>query len=209
MAEKYKNPALTTDIALFSVIKNALCTLLIKRKNPPFQDKWAIPGGFVDYEEDIYKAAERELAEETGIEGVNLEQAQTFGTPGRDPRGRTVSVVYFALVNSSDFRVKADTDAKDAKWFDVLDLPGLAFDHEEIISFSLKFLKQKLENTPVVKPLMPAKFTIQQLQGVYEVILNKRFEHKDFEQKIFETGLLERVENSVYKFKNIEFAGKF
>ncbi len=99
MTKEYKNPALTTDIVVFSIVEKDLNVLLIKRKNEPFRDKWAIPGGFVDYDEEIYTAAERELEEETNVKNIHLEQIGTFGKVGRDPRGRTVSVVYFACVN--------------------------------------------------------------------------------------------------------------
>ena len=143
--KNYKNPALTVDIILFSIIDDVLKLLLIKRKNPPFQDKWAIPGGFVEYDEEIETAAHRELEEETGVRDVLLEQVHTFGKVGRDPRGRTVSVVYFSLINSSGLHVKADSDAKEVKWFSVKDLPELAFDHAEIIDFTIRFLRQKQE----------------------------------------------------------------
>ncbi len=210
MVEKYKNPALTVDIVVFSIIKNTLKLLLIKRKNPPFQDKWAIPGGFADYDEGILAAAGRELEEETGINNAGLEQVQTFGKPGRDPRGRTVSVVYYALIDSSGLTIKADTDAKEAKWFNVNTLPELAFDHAEILDFTTEFLRQKLENTPVVRSVLPDEFSIDKLQEVYEVILDKKFGAEEFEQKIKETGLLETTENSLYKFrKNVNFTGKF
>ncbi len=210
MAEKYKNPALTVDITVFSIIEKTLKLLLIKRKNPPFRDKWAIPGGFAGYEEEIITAAGRELEEETGVREVELEQVHTFGKPGRDPRGRTISVVYFALVNSSTLKIKADTDAKEAEWFNVRNLPELAFDHAEIIGFTLGFLRQKLDNTPVVRQIMPEKFSPGELQEVYEIILNKSFNPQEFKQKIFETGLLEITGDLTYKFKDgIKFSGRF
>ncbi len=206
----YKNPALTVDIALFSIIKNNLELLLIKRKNPPFQDKWALPGGFVDYEEEIETAAKRELEEETGIKNIELQQFRTFGKPGRDPRGRTVSIVYYAVVNSENLKIQADTDASDVEWFNIKNLPGLAFDHDEIIKFTLKNFRQKLENTPVVKPIMPKEFNMTELHKVYEIILDKQLDAKNFESEIIQTGLLERTEPSLHKFKdNVEFTGRF
>ena len=144
MGEKYKKISLTVDIIIFSLIDNSLKLLLIKRKNYPFENKWAIPGGFVDYDEEIETAAKRELEEETGINNVCLKQLQTFGTVGRDPRGRTVSVVYFAVVNSLSIKVNAGSDAKEAKWFSVTELPELAFDHHEIINFAVKNLNQNI-----------------------------------------------------------------
>jgi len=147
MTKNYKNPALTVDIAVFSIIDKELRILLIKRKDPPFQDKWAIPGGFVEYDEELITAAKRELEEETGIKNVLPEQVHTFGKVGRDPRGRTVSVVYFAFIDPSAVKIKAGSDAKEACWFNVKNLPELAFDHREIIDFTVKTLGQKLENT--------------------------------------------------------------
>jgi len=136
----YKNPALTVDIIVFSRIKNTLKMLLVKRKYPPFQDKWAIPGGFVEHDEELEVAACRELEEETGIKNLRLEQIQTFGKLGRDPRGRTVSIVYQVFAEHDKVKVKAASDAKEAEWFDAKDLPELAFDHAEIIDFALKKL---------------------------------------------------------------------
>jgi len=141
MAKEYKNPALTTDIILFSCEEEPK-VLLIKRKYDPFKDKWAFPGGFVEYDEELEVAAQRELEEETNITGLCLEQLRTFGRVGRDPRGRTVSVVYYAYVETlSTLNVKAQDDAKEAQWFSIKNLPELAFDHAEIMAFALKKLK--------------------------------------------------------------------
>jgi len=148
MAKEYKNPALTTDIILFSIMAEDLNILLIKRKNEPFQDKWAIPGGFVDYDEEIEDAAKRELEEETNIKDIPLEQLGTFGRVGRDPRGRTVSVVYYANIDdASKLNIKAQDDAKEVQWFSVKKLPDLAFDHAEIIDFAIKKSKKSFDNT--------------------------------------------------------------
>ena len=149
MAKEYKNPALTTDIILFSLYgeEKDLKVLLIKRKYEPFKDKWAFPGGFVEYDEELEAAAQRELEEETNIKDICLEQLGTFGRVGRDPRGRTISVVYYALVDdSSKLNVKAQDDAKDAQWFSVKKLPELAFDHAEIMDFALKNFKKSFDN---------------------------------------------------------------
>lgn len=140
--EQYRNPAVTVDMVLFTREKNPRI-LLIKRKNPPFQDHWALPGGFMDYEEEIEDAAYRELEEETGITGIQLEQIHAFGKVGRDPRGRTVSIVYRAVVDPSTVSVQAGDDAKEAEWFDIRKLPPLAFDHAEIIDYAVKTLPRK------------------------------------------------------------------
>ncbi len=138
MTKKYKPIALTVDAIILSKTGNGIKILLIKRKNQPFKDKWAIPGGFADYDEELETAAKRELEEETGVKTPCLNQLYTFGKINRDPRGRTVSVVYYAFVDETGTKIKAGDDAKEAQWFDVGDLPELAFDHEEIIDFALK-----------------------------------------------------------------------
>lgn len=138
MAEKYKPIALTVDIIVFAGSSSNVKTLLIKRGNPPFKDKWAIPGGFVDYNEELEDAAKRELQEETGIQGISLQQLHVFGKPGRDPRGRTVSVVYYACIDNANLRIKAGDDAKEVQWFNIQELPELAFDHQEILDYAVK-----------------------------------------------------------------------
>lgn len=134
----YPRPALTVDCVLFSENEKDVKVLLIKRKNEPFKDAWAFPGGFVDMTETTYDAAKRELKEETGINVSNLVQVHTFSDVDRDPRGRTVSVIYFAKVNGGDFSLKAGDDANDAKWFSLNSLPNLAFDHKMILDFVVK-----------------------------------------------------------------------
>lgn len=130
----------TVDALIFKNIENQIYLLLIKRKNNPFMDYWAIPGGFVDENEDLETAAIRELFEETQIKIQNLEQLKAFGKPNRDPRSHVVSVAFFGFVNNNIQATAAD-DAKEAKWFSVKDLPNLAFDHQEIINFALTKIK--------------------------------------------------------------------
>lgn len=131
---KYPRPAVTTDCLIFT--KQTLPEiLLIERKNPPFESKWALPGGFVEMDEDLEESAKRELQEETGLTNIPLSQLQTFGKPGRDPRGRTISVVYYGFIKSEEEKQQAiaGSDAKNVNWFDLNHLPSLAFDHDEII----------------------------------------------------------------------------
>ena len=116
--------------------------LLIRRSNPPFKEQWALPGGFVDQDEDLEPAAQRELAEETGLSRLKLTQLQTFGKPGRDPRGHTVSIVFLSVVDKELTGIQAASDAAEVRWFDIDDLPRLAFDHAEIISVALKRANQ-------------------------------------------------------------------
>ncbi len=131
----------TADAVVFKKEKSETFILLIKRKNPPFQNQWALPGGFVENNEDLETAAKRELKEETGIELVSCEQLFTFGTPGRDPRGRTITIAYVGFAKEND-KPKAADDAKEAKWFNIKDLPELAFDHQQIIELAISRFPQ-------------------------------------------------------------------
>lgn len=210
MSEKYKNPAVTVDIIIFSVFNEALNVLLIKRKYSPYENCWAIPGGFVDYEESIELAALRELEEETCINNVYLEQLHTFGNPGRDPRGRTISVAYYALLNANNLKVNAQSDAKEAKWFNVKELPDLAFDHKDILSCAIDNLRLKLENFPVARELLPERFTLSQLQKLYEIILNRKIDEGRFRCEILKMDFIEKTGSHEYGFKkDISFSSRF
>jgi len=139
---EYPRPMVTTDIVVFNKINNSFYILLIKRLNNPYRDSWALPGGFVDKDEPLLDAANRELHEETGLQNLNLEQFYAYGNPGRDPRGHCVSIVYTTIISEKDILIKAGDDAKDAKWFNINSLPILAFDHQTIISQAIKKLPQ-------------------------------------------------------------------
>jgi 8-oxo-dGTP diphosphatase len=187
---EYARPALTVDAVVFGLDleDDELELLLIQRDLEPFKGKWALPGGFVHMEETVDEAARRELQEETGLEKVFLEQLYTFGDVERDPRGRVVSVAYYALVRLSDHRVKAATDAANAAWFSITDLPGLAFDHEKIVESALKRLRGKVRYQPIGFELLPAKFTLTQLQRMYEIILERELDKRNFRKKILSLG---------------------
>ena len=133
----YPRPSVTVDIIILKDILSKPQLLLIERQHEPFKNKWALPGGFVDIDEEIEDAAYRELKEETFISEIILEQFKTFGKIGRDPRGRTISIVYFGILENSSQEIKAGDDAKDLNWFDIENLPELAFDHREIIDLFL------------------------------------------------------------------------
>mgnify|MGYP001816367221 CR=1 FL=1 len=143
--DKYKRPAVTVDVIVFSVAAGELRVLLIKRKNAPFAGKWALPGGFVEMDESLVAAAARELREETGISDIFLEQLRTFGTPGRDPRMRVISVAYLALTADDSLQHHAGDDAAESGWYSILDLPELAFDHKEILRYAVDYLGFILE----------------------------------------------------------------
>jgi len=173
----------TVDIVIFTIQSGVLKVLLVKRGAPPFVGRFAIPGGFVHEDEALDQAALRELREETGVADVYLEQLYSFGDVGRDPRARVITVAYFALI-SADRPLRADTDAAEAKWLAVGQLPTLAFDHAKIIDYALERLRNKLEYTTVGFQLLPEKFTLTQLQEVYEAILERKLDKRNFRRKL-------------------------
>jgi len=192
MAHTYEFPraALTVDCVVFGFDEGDLKLLLIQRGIEPFAGKWALPGGFVRLEESLEEAALRELQEEAGVSRVYLEQLFTFGDLKRDPRERVVTVAYYALVKLSDHRVKGATDARNAAWFSVSDLPRVAFDHDKIIEAALERLKGKVRYEPIGFELLPPKFTLTQLQHLYETILETTLDKRNFRKKILGMDLL-------------------
>jgi 8-oxo-dGTP diphosphatase len=174
----------TVDIVVFTIQSGTLRVLLVKRAAAPFQGQFAIPGGFVHEDEDLDQAASRELREETGVADVYLEQLYSFGDVGRDPRGRVITVAYFALI-SADRPLRAGTDAAKAEWCSMDQLPTtLAFDHARILNYALERLRNKLEYTTVGFQLLPEKFTLTELQEVYEAILGKNLDKRNFRRKL-------------------------
>ena len=157
---EYPRAALTVDCVVFGLDDEDVKVLLIQRDLAPFAGAWALPGGFVRLSETIQEAARRELEEETGLSQVFLEQLYTFGDVERDPRERVVSVAYYALVNLRDHQVHAATDARDAAWFGVHDVPTLAFDHADMLQMALERLRAKLRYQPIGFELLPKKFTL-------------------------------------------------
>ena len=186
----YPRPALAVDCVVFAVDERELKVLLIRRGQPPFQGKWALPGGFVRIDESLEDAARRELEEETGLQKVFLEQLYTFGAPDRDPRERVVSVAYYALVKLSDHAVRAATDASDAAWFAVSKLPRLAFDHAAILGVGLLRLRGKVRYEPIGFELLPRKFTLSQLQQLYETVLERTVDKRNFRKRVLAMDLL-------------------
>jgi 8-oxo-dGTP diphosphatase len=174
----------TVDIVIFSLRDDALQVLLIQRGIPPFVGRWALPGGFVLENESVEAAARRELEEETGVRDVYLEQLYTFGDPGRDPRGRIVTVAYYALLTKEAVPLLAGTDAGAARWMPARKHPPLAFDHDRILDYALERLVNKLEYTTVGFKLLPTKFTLSQLQRVYETVLGRTLDKRNFRRKL-------------------------
>lgn len=187
---EYPRAALTVDCVVFGLDEGDLKVLLIRRGLPPFKAKWALPGGFVRGEETLDEAARRELAEETGLTNVYLEQLYTFGAVDRDPRERVVSVAYYALVKSAEHPATGGTDASDAGWFAVAKLPALAFDHARILRVALARLRGKVRYEPIGFELLPSKFTLSQLQHLYEAVLQTEVDKRNFRKKILGMDLL-------------------
>ena len=197
MAFKYEfeRPGLTVDCVIFGLDleEETLKVILIQRDVEPYEGGWAIPGGFVRRGETLMEAASRELEEETGIEDVFLEQLYTFGDPNRDPRGWIVSVAYYALVSPDKHRIHATADARQAKWFPVTSVPRLAFDHQDILDKALERVRGKLTYAPLGFELLPQKFTIKQLQKVYEIVLGRTLDNRNFRKKIFAMDVLREL----------------
>jgi 8-oxo-dGTP diphosphatase len=184
---EFARPALTVDCVVFGLDDEDLKVLLIQRDLPPFEGRWALPGGFVRVEETLEEAAQRELTEETGLRKVFLEQLYTFGAVDRDPRERVVTVAYYALVNLRGHDLRATTDARSAAWFALDDAPTLAFDHERILQTAYERLKGKVRYQPIGFELLPEKFTLRQLQ-------HRELDKRNFRKKILGMDLLEELD---------------
>lgn len=190
---EFSRPALTVDIVVFALDQNELQVMLIQRDLEPYAGRWALPGGFVRVDETLDDAAARELQEETGLKDIFLEQLYTFGEVDRDPRERVVTVAYYALVNLEGHTVKASTDARNAAWFPVTELPKLAFDHRQIVATALERLRGKVRYQPIGFELLPEKFTLRQLQHLYEIILSRRLDKRNFRKKVLSMEILKET----------------
>jgi len=187
---EYPRPALTVDCVVFGFDEGDLKVLLIERGLQPFKGRWALPGGFVRVDETLDAAARRELQEEAGLKNVFLEQLYTFGAVDRDPRERIVSVAYYALVKLSEHDAKAATDAANARWCPVSKVPKLAFDHADILESAVERLKGKVRYQPIGFELLPPRFTLSQLQHLYEAVLRASLDKRNFRKKVMSFGLL-------------------
>ncbi|MCH2021221.1 MAG: NUDIX hydrolase [Saprospiraceae bacterium] len=188
-------PFVTVDCVVFGLDKSAdLRILLIKRAYDPFKNSWALPGGFIKENETLENAARRELEEETGVKDIFIEQLYTFGEIGRDPRGQTISVAYYSLINLEKHPPIAATDASDAKWFKIEEIPKLAFDHAQIFEMAIKRLNAKVRYQPIGFELLTDKFTLTELQNLYETILGQKLNRRNFRSKILKMGILEQLD---------------
>ncbi len=190
-----QNIRIAVDAIVFGYSKEVgVSVLLIRRKYPPFQDEWAIPGGFVLDNESLEEAVERELMEETGVKINYLEQLYTFGKPKRDPRKRVISVAYFGLVKSKQFKkLQASTDAEEAKWFNIKQLPQLAFDHSEILKIAIERLRGKIIYQPIGFELLDKKFPFSDLEHLYSTLLDRPIDRRNFKKKVMHLGILDEL----------------
>ena len=186
----FSGHGIAVDVVLFTIQGGTLKVLLVKRQRPPYRGAWALPGGMVEPEESVDAAVLRELQEETAVGNIYLEQLYTFGDPDRDPRGRVVSVAYYALVNWQQFQLEVRRRVSEADWFPVKRLPQLAFDHRRIVDYALERLRNKINYTTVSFQLLPRQFTLTELQGAYEVILGQRLDKRNFRRKMLQLGIL-------------------
>ncbi len=190
----YPRPALTVDCVIFGYEAGAVHVLLIERDAEPFRGRWALPGGFVGMDDTLDDAARRELEEETGLADIYLEQLYTFGAVHRDPRGRVVSTAYYALVSLVGRTPQAASDARLAQWCPLRAMPELAFDHAHILDTAIGRLRAKLRYRPIGFELLPEKFTLTQLQQLYETILEQPIDKRNFRKKILAMDLLEPLD---------------
>lgn len=199
----YPRPSVTADVVLFAVRAGALDVLLIRRKHDPFEGSWALPGGFVDPDEALERAALRELREETGVTRVVVEQLAAFGEPGRDPRGHTVSVAYYGVVSAEAHPLDAGDDAADVAWHPLRAVQRrgrgatkLAFDHGAVIALACERLQSVLRDPPshaVARSLVPPRFTLRELQRVYEAVLGRALGDREFRAYVLDHRLVEAV----------------
>lgn len=185
--------AVAVDVALFTTQGATLKVLLVRRARAPYRGAWALPGGMVEGHESMDDAAFRELEEQTSRGNVYLEQLYTFGDPGRDPRGRVITVAYYALVNWQQFQIKSRQRTSEANWFSVKRLPPLAFDHRRIVDYALGRLRSKINYTTVGFQLLPKPFTLTELQKSYEVILGRRLDKRNFRRKMLQLGIMKET----------------
>ena len=187
---KYPHPAMTADCVVFGFDGKQLQVLLIERGLEPYKGSWALPGGFMKIDETVKQCALRELKEETGVEDIYLEQFHVFSAVGRDPRERVVTVAFLALVRKSDFRLIAGDDAAGASWFELGKLPPLAFDHHDIIDMARKRLPELMRTKPIGFKLLDEKFSMNELQRLYEAVNGTTYDRRNFARKMSSTGLL-------------------
>jgi ADP-ribose pyrophosphatase YjhB (NUDIX family) len=214
--EDHELPGVTADLVIFTVCESRLKVLLVKRAEEPFASCWSIPGGFLEAGESLDDAAVRVMRDKTGVKEVYLEQLYTFGDPDRDPRARVITVTYFALIPWKNLIQPASSNVADVAWFPVDDLPSLAFDHKKIVNYAVVRLRAKASYSNVVYGLMPERFRLSDLQKMYEIIIDKPLDKRNFRKRMLATGLLQETGSRdslgahrpamLYKFKKLKLA---
>ena len=193
---RYPHPAVTTDCVIFGFDGERLQVLLIERGIEPYKGRWAFPGGFLKMDETAEEGARRELKEETGLDSAYMEQFHTFSTPERDPRERVITIAYYALVKIQE--VKGGDDAASARWFRLDEIPSLAFDHDYILRMATQRLREQIHFQPIGFELLPEKFTLKELQLLYEAILGINFDRRNFSKKMMHLEILTDLEETIW-----------
>lgn len=218
--QETKTHEITTDVVIFTIKEGKLQVLLVKRANEPFKGRWAIPGGFIRLSENLDNAALRILKEKTNVDNIYLEQLYTFGDPLRYPSSRVITCAYFALIRSDDIKLSFDDSQgiTQVQWHEVYNLPPLAFDHKEIIEYSVKRMRERLEFCPIAFQLLPEKFTLTELQKSYELILDMKLDKRNFRKKVLTGSVLKELNEytksgskrpaRLYSFDNITLNSK-
>ena len=210
----YKNQGIHVITAIFTVELGVTKVLLVKRKNEPYKGDWILTGGALYNNEDLETGAKREIFEKTGIQNIEIEQFKAFGKVDRSPIMRMVAVAYIGVIDSSRVKIIRETiNTSNADWFPIDKIPGLGFDHEEILKESLIYLQRKIVSTDILKSLFPNEFTIPEIQKTYEAILNKKFDRRNFRKKLLSLDLIEDTNKTgkfegkkpakLYKFKDV------
>lgn len=193
---RYPHPAVTTDCVIFGFDGERLQVLLIERGIEPFKGRWAFPGGFIKMDETAEEGALRELKEETGMENAFIQQFHTFSNPMRDPRERVITIAFYALVRIQE--VKGGDDAASARWFPLDEIPALAFDHDHMLRMATQRLRQEIHFHPIGFELLPEKFTLRELQSLYEAILGITFDRRNFAKKMLHLEILNELDETIW-----------
>ncbi len=212
----YRNQGIHVVCALFTVKKDKVKILLALRSNEPYPKKWMLPSGAVYNNEDCETAMKREMLEKTGIDNIYIEQFHVFSNPNRSPLMRMLAVGYIGIINSDNLKIKKKTEkTQDVEWFELNDVPeDMAYDHREIFLKAKEVIKIKVMRTNIVKDLLPKYFTLPELQKVYEAILEKKFDRRNFRKKFLQLDLIESIGKmqevkghrpaNLYKFKTLD-----
>ncbi len=212
---KYKNQGIHLVSAIFTIDKGITKVLLIKRKNKPFKDYWALVGGALYNDEEVPVGMAREISEKTGLTNVHIELFDVFSRVDRSPVMRMVALAHLAIVDKDKYNLSKDTlKTSDADWFPIDKIPALAYDHNEILNKAIEVLKSRITNTDILKSLYPNGFTMPEIKLTYESIFNTKYDRRNFRKKLLNLGFIEetnRVERfngnkpaKVYIFKNID-----